>query len=93
MLFEELSFDAVSFYETFTPIKKEISVPSNLVPFVKAMSDHHRLDLSISESLSISSDDKFELDENVLYYSQVGLTALGRSLTLSIMGTRFTLSS
>lgn len=77
MLFEELKFDAVSFYETFTPIKKEVSVPSNLVPFVKAMSVHHRLDLSISESTSISSEEKFELDEKkciVLFSSGIDST-------------------
>jgi 7-cyano-7-deazaguanine synthase in queuosine biosynthesis len=89
MLFEEINFDAVSFYEAFTPIKKEIEVPSNLVPFARAMSDHHRLDLSISESTPISSEERFETDPQkciILFSSGIDSTwsltyALDKGLT------------
>lgn len=62
MLFEDLTFDPFSFYQTFTPIRKNLSVPSNLVPFTRAMSAHHNLDLVISETREIRSDARVELD-------------------------------
>jgi len=64
MLFEELKFDAVGFYETFTPIKKEVTVPSNLVEFTETMSDHHELDLDITTTDPILSDAKIKTDPN-----------------------------
>ena len=58
MLFEELKFDAVDFYETFTPIKKDVTVPSNLLEFTEAMSKHHRLDLNVKTTEPILSESK-----------------------------------
>ena len=77
MLFEELKFDAVDFYETFTPIKKDITVPSNLVEFTEAMSKHHRLDLTIKTTDPILSESKIKTDPNkaiVLYSGGIDST-------------------
>lgn len=76
MLFN-FAFEAVSFYETFTPIKKEISVPSNLVPFAEAMSAHHGLGLSISALDAVISEEGFDLDPQrtiVLFSSGIDST-------------------
>lgn len=77
MLFEELKFDAVEFYETFTPIKKDITVPSNLVEFTEAMSKHHRLELNVKTTDPILSESKLETDPNkaiVLYSGGIDST-------------------
>ena len=76
MIFE-FAYDGVSFYETFTPIKKEISVPSNLVPFAEAMSAHHGLGLSVSALEEVISEERFDLDPQkcvVLFSSGIDST-------------------
>ena len=88
MIFE-FAYDGVSFYETFTPIKKEISVASNLVPFGEAMSAHHGLGLSVSALEEVISEERFDLDPQkcvVLFSSGIDSTwsllhALDRGLT------------
>ena len=77
MLFEELKFDAVEFYETFTPIKKEVTVPSNLHDFTEAMSKHHKLDLTIKTTKPILAESKIKTDPNkaiVLYSGGIDST-------------------
>ena len=64
MLFGNYLYDAVDFYLSVTPIKKEISIPSNLEPFAKAMSKHHNLDLEINLTSPIHSETKIETDPN-----------------------------
>jgi len=64
MLFEKLLYDAVDFYKSITPIKKEISIPSNLEPFAKAMSEHHDLGLEINLTDPVKTEPKIETDPN-----------------------------
>tara|TARA_B100000073_G_C23643259_1_gene537532 strand:- start:182 stop:1054 length:873 start_codon:yes stop_codon:yes gene_type:complete len=77
MFFEYNFYDGVSFYETFTPIKKEVEVPLNLLPFAEQMSEHHSLDLVISTTEPIKSSEQYEMDNNkciVLFSSGIDST-------------------
>ena len=97
-------FDAVSFYETFTPIKNDVSVPLNLLPFAEQMSTHHSLNLNISTTEPVKRTRKHELDYKkciVLFSSGIDSTwslvyALENGLTpypVYIEGLNFSVSS
>ncbi len=77
MFFEYGFYDGSSLYETFTPIKKEVEVPSNLLPFAEQMSKHHSLDLVVSTSEPIKSSQQYELDDSkciILFSSGIDST-------------------
>ena len=69
-------FDAVDFYESFTPIKKDIKIPKNLKSFAEALSNHHSLDLNIELTDPIINE-KTELNNKkalVLFSSGIDST-------------------